>query len=337
MANFDIAVDIGTTNTRIFVAGDGVVLSEPTLVAFNTKTGNKKVFAYGKNARYMLGKTPPGTSLVAPVTGGVITDAPRTTMLLKEFFKKIFAEEYFMPRMRAIVSVPIGLSVDERNLYEGVVLDAHKGIKEVILVENVMLSALGAGMPIDHAAGGIIVNIGGGTTEISALSMAKILGGCGINIGGEKIAVELIERLALKRGIRIGLASVQKLIKEVASLYDNDTSARPVDGIGVVDKALSRTRISSIDLLDVIFPQFVRIAAEIERILNYCQPDAAAELSSKGVHFVGGLSRIPGLSAFMTNKLGIKCTVPEYPEYAAVVGAGKLLANPELLQKVAGR
>ncbi|MCL2847378.1 MAG: rod shape-determining protein [Firmicutes bacterium] len=338
MNYLDIAIDIGTSNTRLFVAGEGIVLNEPTLLAFNNNNA-KKILAFGKQAKYMLGKTPKDVTLVAPVAKGVIVDGTRVTMLLKEFFNKIFGSK-IPSKIRALVAIPIGLSIEERHIYESVIHNVHRSIKQVTLIENVLLSGIGAGLSIDHPAGGIIVNIGGGITEIATLSMASILGGCGLAIGGDKIDELIIETIERKNGITIGLATAQKVKKEIASLHKNNITFRQVDGVetkDTKDKTITSAIVKAIDIYEATYLEFSRIAVSLEQILNLCPLDAVGELNKRGVYIMGGTSRIEGLAGFMTRKLDIKCFVLSYPEYTAIKGAGKLLANPELMNKVLQR
>jgi len=334
MAILEIAVEIGTSNTSIFVSGNGIALREPTLAAYAGGGKLKKLLAVGNDAYAMLGKTPENTQLVAPVTDGIIANPEPCAAMLREFFKKILPDAYFPPRVKVIAGIPTGLSIEERRTYEDVILSASSQVKEITLVENIILSAIGIDLPIRSAAGGLVANIGGGTTEIAALSFSGVVSGCGLNIGGDAMDAAILDSVAGKHNLRLGLATVRKLKKEIASLYENDMSARPVFGMDIKTKSVRSVLVAASDIYEVLQPYYMRVGTAIESILNMCPPDVAGEFNRKGIYAVGGASRIAGLDRFLTHQLGISVYVPDDPEYAAILGAGKLLSDKRLLEEI---
>ncbi|MCL2798392.1 MAG: rod shape-determining protein [Firmicutes bacterium] len=334
MPTIEIAVEIGTSNTSIFVSGNGIALREPTIAAYVGGGRPKKLICAGLEAYAMLGKTPERTQLVTPVTDGVISNPDVCAAILKEFFKKVLPDAYFPPRVKAIVGIPTGLSVAERRMYEDVVFDASPRVKEVTLVENIILSAVGIDLPIASAAGGLVANLGGGTTEIAALSFSGVISGCGLNIGGDAMDAAILDGIAGKHNLKVGLATARKLKEEVASLYENDMSARPVNGLDLSTRGVGSALITAADLYEVLAPYYARVGAAVESILNMCPPDVAGDISRKGIYLVGGTSRIAGAAQFLAQQIGIAVHVPEDPEYAAILGAGKLLSDKKLLEAI---
>lgn len=235
MAVMEIAVEIGTGYTSIYVPGNGIVLREPTMIAFIGDPKNKRVHAVGAQAEKMRGKTPERTNIVEPVVDGVIADAEACGVLLKEFVKKILPQNYiFFPRIKAIVGIPTGLSLEERAVYEDVC--AAAGIGEVTMIDNIILSGIGLDIPIDAAGGGVVVNIGAGTTEIAAMSLAGVVSGCGVTIGGNMMDKAIMDFIAGKYDLKIGITTARKLKNEIGSLYENDTSEMFVSGRDVKTK-----------------------------------------------------------------------------------------------------
>ena len=334
MAVMEIAVEIGTSNTSIFVSGNGIVLREPTMVAFLDNGRQKKLLAVGNEAYAMLGKTPEKTQLLTPVTDGVISNPEACLALLRAFFKKVLPDTYFLPRIKFLVGIPTGLTLAERRMYEDVMLNACPHVKEVVLVENIILSAVGLDLPIASASGGLVANVGGGTTEVAAMSFSGIISGCGLNIGGNVMDRAILDGIAGKHNLNLGLATARKLKHEIGSLYENDMSAQPANGIDVRTKSIGSALISSADLYEVLQPYYLRIGDAIESIINMCPPDVAGEFNRKGIYAVGGASRITGLDRFLTGRLGIDVYVPESPEYAAILGAGKLVSDRPLLEAI---
>jgi rod shape-determining protein MreB len=276
MAITEIAVEIGTSFTSIFVSGNGIALREPTMAAFLGDGKSKRLLAAGSAAYAMLGKTPERTTLVSPVTDGVISDPESCRALLKEFMRRILPDTYFLPRMRALVGIPTGLTAEERAMYETVVFGACSRIKEITLVENIILSAVGIDLPITTAAGGLVANIGGGTTEIAAMSLCGVISGCGLNIGGFEMDRAILDAVAGKHNLKLGIASARKLTEEIGSLHASDMSAQPVTGLDIRTQSIGTGVVRAADIYETVQPYYARVGNAIEKILNMCPPDASA-------------------------------------------------------------
>lgn len=333
MAVMEIAVEIGTGYTSLYVPGNGIVLREPTVIAFIGDPRGKRVRAVGLQAEKMLGKTPERTTIIEPVTDGVITDAQACGLLLKEFVKKILPQNYiFFPKIKAILGIPTGLGIEERSLYEDVCMAA--GISEVTMVDNILLAGIGLDIPVRTAGAGIIVNIGAGATEIAAVSLAGVVSGCGVTIGGKMMDKAIIDFVAGKYDLKIGLNTARKLKNEIGSLYDNDTSELLVSGRNVKTKNTGSAYVTASNICGVVKPYYLRIADAVESIINMCPPEIVGEINKKGIYVVGGGSKILGIEKVFSERLGVNVCTVEEPSYCAILGAGKLLGDKQLLKEI---
>jgi rod shape-determining protein MreB len=282
----------------------------------------------------MIGKEPEKTAVVAPVSGGVIADPEAAREMLAEYIRRIIPDVYFPPKIKAIVGIPTGLSAQERGMYEDVVFGASRRIKDIILIENVILSAVGIGLPLNASPGGFVINIGGGTTEVAALSLCGIISGCGLGIGGDVMDKAVLDCVADMYNLQLGLLTARKLKHDIGSLYPNDVSAQPVKGADLRTQTLGSAVVKASDLYTVLESYYVRIGEAAEKIINMCPPDVAAAFNRSGIYVCGGGAKIPGLEELLSDKSGFKAIVPPDPEYAVISGAGKLLTNKELLRKI---
>ena len=334
ISTMEVAIDIGTAFTSVFVAGNGVVLREPSVVVFKGSIKEKNVLAVGSKAYAMIGKNPEDTLIVNPVAAGVIADKVSATIMLKEFFNRIIPDVFFVPRVKVILGIPLGLSLDERIMYEEVVFSACKRVKEVTLVENIILSAAGLQLPMDTAGAGLVVNIGGGTTELAAISLNGIITGCGISIGGDSMDKAIMDSILGKHNTKLGLNTVRAVKENIASLYKNDVAKERVLGMDLTTKSVGPVVVDASDLYEVLEPYYKRIGEAVESVLKFCSPEAASAFSKAGIYLVGGGAKIAGLSEYLTSNIGLKINIAEEPEYAAILGGGKLLNNKEMLKRI---
>lgn len=327
----NIAIKPGSTFTSIYVAGHGLVLKEPTLVALIGKD-KKQIRAFGYDALAMRGKAP-NVTVISPISDGIIKEPEIFTRLLKEFLIKICPETaIFAPRYKAIVSIPLGLADEEREMYEEAFLDA--GILSVTLVPGIVLSAIGADLPVGTGRGMLAVNLGGGKTEIALLSYGGIVNGCGVGIGGNVFDNALIDFLLYKYNIKISLDTATKIREEIGSLYDNDIATMTVSGIDKSSNLPTQATVCASDVSEVLKPYFVRICDLILTIVKACPPSIARDVYNGGLIITGGVSNIPGIDDFFRERLSLPVKVFVKPEYVQIVGAGKLIGNNELMDKL---
>lgn len=331
MASLNVAIEIGTSYVTVYASGAGVVLREPTVIAFVGEGEDRKVLAVGEKAVRMQGKAPERTTVVNPVSEGYIVDEDACALLLTELIKKIIPDEcVFFPRIKAVLTVPTGLTVDERKTYEDVLMKA--GVKEVNTVSGVLSSALGFDLPITSPGGFLVANAGGGMTEIAVISMGGIISGCSVNVGGAMMDRAIVDYLVGKYGFKVGINTARKIKEEIGSLYPNDVSSMEVKGLSVNTLTPTTKSVYATDVYDALLPYYARISDAIEGILNLCPPELAATVQEKGLHLCGGASKIPGLTRVVKEVLGVPVTVSSEPDYTSITGAGKLLENKDLFK-----
>ncbi|MBQ7227573.1 MAG: rod shape-determining protein [Clostridia bacterium] len=328
----ELAIVIGTSNTSIYLPGNGIVLHEPTMVAYNGDSKLGKVRAVGKTASFMSGRITENTTLSYPVTGGFISDPDACRDMLTEFLKKLFRPRLFAPKFKAIVGVPIGLTIEERRFYDDVF--SKSGINEIIAIENIVLSAIGIDLPVHSHKVNLIVNVGGGITEIAAISSSGIIKGCNLSIGGNLMDKAFRDYLLGKYNLKLGMSSIAKAKEEIGSLYANDTASMWVNGMDLNVHAPSGLNVKATDFMDALMPYYLRIADGIDSVIKSLSIESGADLTSGGVHIVGGGSKIPGLAKLLAERLNMLVTVHPDAEYANVFGGGKLLSNPVLLNEI---
>lgn len=330
MARLDIALDLGTSFTSIFVSGNGIVLHEPSVIAYFDDCGRRRIRAVGTEAYYMMGRSPEKTKTVCPILDGTISDADACSDMLAEFIKKILPELYIVrPKIRCVLGVPTGITVEERETYEEALMRA--GIDEISMVNSIMLSAIGVDMPVSSGYGGIIASIGGGSTEIAVLSLCGIITGCSINIGGDMIDSALMDVISGLYRLHVGRTTVRQVKEKICSLIRNDCAAASVSGIDIETKNICTRSLSSDVLYDVVADYYKDIIDAVESVINSCSPTVAAEIQKSGIVVVGGGAKIPGLAQMMSKKLKLKVNVPQEAQYAATLGGGKLLSDSYLL------
>ena len=331
MATMEIAVEIGTSYTSIYLSGSGLVLREPTVVAYTGAGERRKVRAVGNKAVEMLGKTPERTLIVSPVVDGVIVDPDTCAVLLRAFIGRIVDDGYsfFRPRIKAILAVPMGLEKKQYKTYEDVCFAAD--ISEVTTIESIILAGVGIDMPLTSPHAGLVVNIGGGATEIAALSLCGIIDGYGVSIGGNMMDNALIDYISGKKSLRLGTNTARKLKHDIGSLYVNDTSKMEVKGVDIRTRQPSSCVVYATEVREALLPFYTQIAGAVENIIHRCPPEIAGDIYRSGIYLTGGASQITGLPEFLKAKLQLPVYLVEDPSFAVILGAGKLLSNDELL------
>ena len=253
--------------------------------------------------------------------------------MLKEFLRKIFPKmgKLFFPSLKATLSTPAGLSVDERKVYEDVCVQA--GISQVRMIDKVVLSAIGANVPVSDG-GSLLVSIGGGSTEIALVSVYSIIAGCSVNIGGTMMDNAIKDYVVGKYGVKISRTTATRIKEEIGSLYINDASKLEIKGLDTDSLTPVVTTVYATDIYEILYPYYERIVEGIIGIINECPASLAESLHDRGIFVVGGASKIPGLKELLTSKIDLPITMCKEPEYSAVSGGGKIMTNKELLQLV---
>lgn len=332
MAKMEIALDLGTAFTSIFVSGNGIVLHEPSVIA-QYDTPKRPTRAVGAEAYLMRGKAPDKTKIVSPIVDGVIKDHDACAAMLGEFIKKILPQSYILkPRVHAVVGVPTGITVEERKMYEEVLMRA--GVDEISMVNSIMLAGLGVELPIASTYGGFVASIGGGVTEIAVLSLCGIVTGCSINIGGDMIDRTIIDSIHGLCKIKVDIVTARRVKERIASLIRNDCTCMTVGGLDLENKVVKKKEVCADKLYGAVHVYYENIIKTIDSVINSCSPSVADEIQTNGIYIVGGGAKIPGLAALASETLGLRVSIPQDSEFAAILGAGKLLSDRDLLDDI---
>ncbi len=328
----ELAIVIGTANTMIYMPNNGIVLCEPSIVAYTGDPKSGKVRYVGNEAAATVGKTPENTNLRFPVTDGIISSPDACRDMLAAFLKKLIRPGLFGPKIRAIAAIPTGLALEERRIYDDVF--ARAGISDVIMIEKVLLAAVGAELPVHSDKVSLIANIGAGTTSIAAVASSGIVYGCSANIGGIMMDKALRDYILGKYNFRIGLSEAERIKCGVGSLFSNDKRKMTSRGADLTVMSPSSFDIKSTDVMEAVMPYYLRVADAIESIIRSLRPEIAADIYTDGLHLTGGACLIPGIEKMFSERLRIPVSVHVDSEYAAVLGAGKLLTNKAALREI---
>ncbi|MBQ3124535.1 MAG: rod shape-determining protein [Clostridia bacterium] len=325
----DVAIDLGTANTLIYVKGKGVVIREPSVVAVDRYTG--KIVAVGSEANHMIGRTPDNIIAVRPMKDGVIADFDITQAMIKHFIRK--ADVVGIMKPRVVVCIPSGITEVERRAVEEAVIQA--GAKEVALIEEPMAAAIGAGLPVNRATGSMIMDIGGGTTEVAVISMGGIVSSRSIRVAGDALDNAIINYLKKNAGINVGDKMAEEIKFEIGSAYEDDDEALfDVRGRDVQTGLPKTVQIKESQIREAMRENIGEMLEAVKLTLEHTPPELAADVMERGIMLTGGGALIKGLDRLLTSVTKIPAYVAEYPLDCVAVGTGKALDNiKELLAR----
>jgi len=330
----DLAIDLGTATTLTFVKGKGIVSNEPSVVAVQRNgNGTKKVLAVGKEAKEMLGRTPGHIVAVRPMKDGVIADFEVTEAMLRYFITRAHNRRTLV-RPRIIVCVPSGITEVEKRAVRDSALAA--GAREVYLIEEPMAAAIGAGLPITEPSGNMIVDIGGGTTEVAVISLAGIVMSKSIRVGGDKMDEAIVQHIKRKYNLLIGERTAEDIKKQIGSAYPLDevltVEVKGRDLVAGVPKTLT---INSDEVRDALAEPVNAIVEAVRIVLERTPPELSADIVDKGIVLSGGGSQLKNLDVLLREETGLPVMLSENPQLAVVLGTGKALDEMQLLREVA--
>lgn len=329
----DLAIDLGTANTLVYVKGEGVVLNEPSVVAIR-KDGMEppKVLAVGKEAKMMLGRTPGNIVAIRPMKDGVIADFDATEAMLRYFIKKVF-NRYTPRRPRIIACVPSGITqVEKRAVREAA---GSAGAREVFLIEEAMAAAIGAGLPVTEPTSSMVLDIGGGTTEVAVISMAGIVSSKSIRVGGDKMDEAIIQHMKRKHNLLIGERTAELIKTTIGNALRGDKVER--GRIKGRDLALGIPKIIVIDsdeIREALTEQTKIIVETVKTVLEQTPPELAADIVDNGVFLTGGGALLKNLDKLLRKETGLHITITNDPLLTVVQGSGKVLDRLDLLREV---
>ncbi|MGH8677533.1 MAG: rod shape-determining protein [Burkholderiales bacterium] len=331
----DIAIDLGTANTLIYVRGKGIVLNEPSVVAIRHEGGpnSKKVIQeVGLAAKQMLGRTPGNIVAIRPMKDGVIADFTVTEQMLKHFIKKVHDSHFFAPSPRIVICVPCGSSQVERRAIRESAYGA--GARKVELIEEPMAAAIGAGLPVEEATGSMVVDIGGGTTEVGVISLGGIVYSGSVRVGGDKFDEAIINYIRRNYGMLIGETTAEEIKKEIGSAFPgSEVREKEVKGRNLAEGIPRSFTISSNEILEALTDPLNSIVSAVKSALEQTPPELGADIAEKGMVLAGGGALLRDIDRLLMEETGLPVIVADDPLTCVVRGSGKAL---EKMDKFAG-
>jgi rod shape-determining protein MreB len=330
----DLAIDLGTANTLVYVKGKGIVLSEPSVVAVSMNSRAKsRVLAVGLEAKNMLGKTPGNIVAIRPMRDGVIADFEVAEAMLRHFIHKVHNRRTFV-RPRIIIAVPSGITqVEKRAVRESA---ESAGAREVFLIEEPMAAAIGAGLPISEPTCNMVVDIGGGTTEVAVISLNGIVYSRSVRVAGDKMDAAIIQYIKRKYNLLIGERTAEIIKTTIGNAYPDPQNLETIDVKGR-DLASGIPKILSIDseeIREAISEQIDAIVETVKIALEQTPPELSADIVDRGVILTGGGALLKNLDKLLRKETNLPITVAERPLETVALGSGKVLDNIDLLKEV---
>jgi rod shape-determining protein MreB len=326
----DMAVDLGTANTLVYVRGRGVVLNEPSVVAVNTQ--NQQVLAVGAEAKRMIGRTPAHIQAVRPLKDGVIADFDITEKMLRYFIQKVHTRR-FLAKPRVVVCVPSGITGVEQRAVEEATIAA--GARAAYIIEEPMAAAIGAGMPIHEPIGSMVVDIGGGTTEVAVISMGGIVTATSVRVGGDELDEAIINYVKKEFSLVLGERTSEAIKVAIGSAYPMpDEMLAEIKGRDLVTGLPKTVHITAEEVRKAIEEPVNAVVDALKNTLDRCPPELAADLMDQGIILTGGGALLKGLDERLRHETGMPVRVAKDPLYCVVLGSGRCLEEFEALKRI---
>jgi rod shape-determining protein MreB len=323
-----MAVDLGTANTLVYVRGRGIVLSEPSVVAIDQRTG--EVHAVGIEAKRMLGRTPGNISAIRPLKDGVIADFDVTEQMLRHFIQKVHQNRWAHPRV--VVCVPSGVTGVEKRAVEEATLSA--GARSAFLIEEPMAAAIGAGLPVAEPTGNMVVDIGGGTTEVAVISLGGIVCAQSIRVGGDELDEAIISYVKKEYKLMIGSQTAEEVKLEIGSAYPlREEVQAEIRGRDMITGLPKTVVLSSEDVREALEEPMLQIIDAVKSTLDKTPPELASDIMDRGIMLAGGGSLLQGLDERLRRETEMPIHVAESPLTCVAVGSGRSLEEFEVMQK----
>ncbi|MCG6945827.1 MAG: rod shape-determining protein [Deltaproteobacteria bacterium] len=329
----DLAIDLGTANTLVYVKGKGIVLSEPSVVAVRQDgRGSNKVLAVGKEAKMMLGRTPGNIVAIRPMKDGVIADFEITETMLRHFIRKVHNRRSLI-RPRIIVCVPSGITqVEKRAVRESA---ESAGAREVFLIEEPMAAAIGAGLPITEPTSNMVLDIGGGTTEVAVISLAGIVYSKSVRVGGDKMDEAILQQIKRKYNLLIGERTAELIKTTIGNAFAGEqVKQMQIKGRDLVSGIPKIIEIDSDEVRESITEQIETILETVKIALEQTPPELAADIVDRGIVLTGGGALLQNLDMLLREETGLPITITEDPLSTVVLGSGKALDSLDILREI---
>ena len=323
----EIAVDLGTANTLIYVKGRGIVLNEPSVVALDA--GTREILAVGLEAKKMLGRTPGGIIAVRPLKDGVIADFEVTEKMLRDFLERVLKNRFMPVRPKVLISVPSGITEVEKRAVRDSAESA--GAKEVYLVAEPMAAAIGVGLPVETPTGNMVIDIGGGTTEIAVIALSGIVSDTSIRVGGDEFDEAILQFLRKTYNILIGEPTAELVKMTIGSAYplDSGEEAMEVKGRDIVSGIPKTVKVGSAEVREAIQEPIAAVVDAVRQALERTPPELASDIVDRGIVMTGGGALLKGLDSLLRENTSLPINVDEEPLTCVVRGTGRILDDPE--------
>ncbi|MFZ8943470.1 MAG: rod shape-determining protein [Methylophilaceae bacterium] len=326
----DIAIDLGTANTLIYVKNKGIVLDEPSVVAIRHEQGangpftKKSLLAVGAEAKTMLGRSPQNINAIRPMKDGVIADFNITEEMIKYFINRVHNMSWFTPNPRIVICVPYGATqVERRAIRESA---ERAGAKQVFLIEEPMAAAIGAGLPVNEATGSMVIDIGGGTTEVGVISLGGIVYASSARVGGDKIDQAIIDYMRRNYGTLISEPTAEKIKKQIGSAFPmTEIEEMEITGRNLAEGLPRKITISSNEILESISEPLQSIVSAVKSALEETPPELGADIAETGMVLTGGGAMLKNLDRLLMEETGIPVILAENPLLCVVEGCGRTL------------
>ncbi len=328
----DLAIDLGTANTLVYVKGKGIVLREPSVVAVKKDVRSNRVLAVGKEAKMMLGKTPGNIVAIRPMKDGVIADFEVTEAMLRYFIRKVHNRRTLV-RPRIIISVPSGITqVEKRAVRESA---ESAGAREVYLIEEPMAAAIGVGLPITEPTANMVVDIGGGTTEVAVISLAGIVYCKSVRVAGDRMDEAILQHIKRRYSLLIGEHTAENIKIELGDvLPESPYEKMEIKGRDLVSGVPQTVQIDSSEIQTAISEQVETIVETVKMALEQTPPELAADIVDKGIVLTGGGALLKNLDKLLREKTGLPIIIADDPLSSVVLGSGQTLDNIDVLREI---
>lgn len=326
----DIGIDLGTASVLVYVKGKGIVLQEPSVVAIDKNT--EKILAVGEEARRMLGRTPGNIVAIRPLKDGVISDYHFTEKMLKHFINKVCAKSFFkLFKPRVMICVPSGVTEVEKRAVEDAALQA--GARKTYLIEEPIAAAIGAGIDITKACGSMVVDIGGGTTDIAVISLGGIVVSSSIKVAGDKFDEAIIRYMRKKHNVMIGERTAEDLKINIGTVFPRkEDVSMEVRGRNLVSGLPKTIRVTSSEIMEALEEPVSSIVEAVHSVLERTPPELAADISDRGIVMTGGGSLVYGMDKLLQQKTGINVIIADDAISCVAIGTGKTLDHLDFLK-----
>ena len=334
--NDDLAIDLGTANTLIYLRGKGIVLDEPSVVAIRQEggpNGKKVIQEVGIAAKQMLGRTPGNITAIRPMKDGVIADFTVTEQMLKHFIRKVHSSRLFKPSPRIIICVPCGSTQVERRAIRESAIGA--GASRVFLIEEPMAAAIGADLPVGEATGSMVVDVGGGTTEVGVIALGGLVYKGSMRVGGDKFDEAIINYIRRNYGMLIGETTAEQIKKEIGSAFPgSEVREKEVKGRNLAEGIPRSFTISSNEILEALTDPLNSIVSAVKSALEQTPPELAADIAEKGMVLTGGGALLRDIDRLLMEETGLPVVVADDPLTCVARGSGKALEKMERLATI---